>query len=493
MLSWETFLDKKFTLRTQNYFYTLPFFVEKACGKVSVRIHNFTLDDSIESFRQDFLFRKYCDHPAVDSSKQVLLRPSFPDIIETIFQQSIYLHLYDPQEQLWGRWKPGNCELVFTSKKANQPLPVGRWSMVVVSTALPEVNVRFHFQVEAFPLCEESVVTPLHPFSSSNPEEKQEERWYIGELHEHPSQTKTHDDIHLIQRYEKLGFQFLAYSEHDQGIALNEDSASKICLLPSQEIRTPNGHAMLFGLSEFLRWYEEGKCLSLREIISETHSRRGLFCLLHPFSVHLDPSGPRWKEDEEWLHIDLLEIWSGAWSQRFPEILKTFDLWDELLNRGLRIYGTSGKGSSVAMNDHTVDQLPKTVVFSEGANETDLLSALKQGRFYSTREPAINVWVESEYGGAMLGDELRLPVRAPFLIRIQISRMDRGYMRIFTNEGIYCEMPISSTKDFDQKFIETSKQETRWFRLEIYQYSRPIDELIAFTNPIFVRGISSIS
>lgn len=92
----------------------------------------------------------------------------------------------------------------------------------------------------------------------------------------------------------------------------------------------------------------------------------------------------------------------------------------------------------------------------------------------------------------MIGDELRLPVGEPYLMFLDVSLMDRsGFVKIKTNEGIYCEMPLSSTRETHIKFMETTKMGITWFRVEIYQYGRPLDELAAITNPIFIRGIVS--
>jgi len=117
---------------------------------------------------------------------------------------------------------------------------------------------------------------------------------------------------------------------------------------------------------------------------------------------------------------------------------------------------------------------------------------LKQGHFYATIEPALALRLESEYGEVLMGDEMKIPVDEPFLLQVDVSRIERGYLKIKTNEGIYCQMPVSSTHETHLKLYERARPGVQWFRLELYRFGQPLDELLAFGNPVFVRGFHPV-
>jgi hypothetical protein len=52
-------------------------------------------------------------------------------------------------------------------------------------------------------------------------------------------------------------------------------------------------------------------------------------------------------------------------------------------------------------------------------------------------------------------------------------------------------MPASSSRDSQLKFFERATMDVKWYRVEVYRYGRPLDELLAFSNPVFARGMVS--
>ncbi|MEW6237482.1 MAG: CehA/McbA family metallohydrolase [Candidatus Omnitrophota bacterium] len=448
----------------------------------------------------DSSFILYANHPDIQAAQKQMLKNEFSAVLHKIKKNSPSVLFFDPKKNFRGRWDASFSDWkTISAKKASDgfaagPVAAGEWKAQILVPALGGASLRAHLQVESSAEDEESSVSAMVYQWPDHEPQAGDERWYIGELHEHTSNSNgALSPEATADLYKSLDYQFLALTDHDFRPLATFGKTPPLELIRGQEIRTFFGHALLLGIKDYLRWRSENEPFDLDVLIYETHRLGGLFCALHPFAMSADGKSDSWQGAEaSWSRIDLLEIWPGRWRQRFPEILKALDLWDSLLNRGLRIYGVCGKGSGVPMNERSVETLPKTAVFSEGPNETELLGALKQGRFYSTREPGVSFWAYSNHGGAMMGDELRLPAGEPYQLVLDVSLMEkRGFVRIKSNEGIYCEMPLSSTKDSHLEFIEFSKTEVRWFRAEVYQYGRPLDELAALTNPIFVRGVMS--
>ena len=314
--------------------------------------------------------------------------------------------------------------------------------------------------------------------------------WMIGELYE--TTTRSNGALSVNQTlaaYHKQDSGFVVLADENQPPLDAYSFDPGLSVIRGQSLHTPESKALLLGVKERIDWKDDEGGKSLYSLVRETHTAEGLFCLAEPFAQENNP----WLENEDSASlIDLLHIWPGQWELRQPEIQKALQHWDKLLNQGVRIYGMAGKGPQGRTDGDEALRIPKSVVFSQGPGETALLSALKQGRFYSTVEPAVSLWTESAHGGAMMGDEMRLPIGTPYLLYLTISQMVKGgFFTIRTNEGIYCQTPYSTRKDTTFKLVGSAHSGWQWFRLEIYQFARPLDRLIAFSNPIFIRGILS--
>ena len=451
--------------------------------------------DGIESF-----FQQYAQHSGVSDEQREAVFESFSPFFTNSDKFAPAVLLMDPSDTFRGRWDPsfsGWKEIGLHDSSdgfKNGDIPPGEWSIVIYSYAQVIKNETLSVEIGVSAVAPESTVqSELIPIQEEIVNEVNL-AWYVGELHEHTlkgSGSKTPEDT--ISTYTELGYTFLTLTDHDVPPLSELYVEPDLSLIRGQEIQWNFGHALLIGVHD---WFPPNPSESpehLDDIIHDVHVCGGLFCVVHPFAQRMDVPKPSWNlPSTNWGLIDLLEIWPGRCSQRFPEILKTFDLWDRLLNQGIRIFGTCGKGSHLPADKDVLERSPKTLVLSEGQSETQILAALKQGHFYSTTEPAVTVYVESEHGGGYMGDELRLPVRADFLLRVEISQLERAFLRIKTNKGVYCEMPASSVHETKLKFYEHAAPGVQWFRVEVYRYNRPIDELLAFSNPVFVRGMMSV-
>jgi hypothetical protein len=442
---------------------------------------------------------RYLDHPSLNVEQKNLAVSHTKESISHLKGNWGTVHLFDSRQNFRGRWDSGFCDWKYVAGDWASPgfmkgaLPTGQWSAYIfVSAHAPaDLKIDFHMdwtdEIQSAPaMLSKNISEFEYPVG--------ELCWHVGELHEHTTRSSGNLSLEeTIGIYQELGYHFLALTDHDVPPICSFPASTTMGITRGQELETFHGHALLLGTGEQICRHQNGHPRMIDNLIIDTHNSNGLFCVVHPFSMSPTGSAPAWVFSETaWRHVDLLEIWPGKWKDRFPEIMKAFDFWDSLLNQGIRIVGVCGKGSKGRMNHELVEQLPKMLVYAESRSETHILSGLKQGRCYATIEAAITFWLESEYGGAMIGDELRLPVGEGFLMRLEVSCLPSGgFLRIKSNEGIFCEMPLSSVHDTNLKLIETAKPEIRWYRVEIYRYGRPLDELLGFTNPIYVRGVVS--
>ncbi|MBI1390053.1 MAG: hypothetical protein GC154_16550 [bacterium] len=446
-------------------------------------------------------FDRYIAHPDVTPEQADLIREPFSRAYLDSALAGTGLFFFDGAGAFRGRWDASfDGWKLIESDYASEgfrpgPIEPGVWR---VSASFP----RSHHAIAALIRVEaSSTLAPREPsihlyaIDETFPEEEDPSQWRIGELAADTGRSRgALSVIETLSAFSCLGYGFAALADADQPPLASFTVDPGLSVIRAQRLRTFDGDAIALGAREWISWRDENSVKTLAHLARETHLNEGLFCVSQPFSPRQCGEFSPWiARLEEWAMVDLLEIWLGVWDQRFPEIMNAFDLWDELLSLGLRIYGTCGKGPSGPPDEESASAWPKTVVYAQGASETALLSALKEGRFYSTVEPAVALWTESESGGAMMGDEMRLPVGAPYWLRLTVSQMQRGgYLVIKTDQGIFCQTPYSTRHETSLKFIMTAESEPHWIRVEIYQYGRPLDRLLAFTNPIFVRGMLSV-
>jgi hypothetical protein len=501
MANWNLIFSQSIEIPKERSPFSLAIYFEVDSGIRRLRLSCQTIPSIIteEPERAAQAFQDYVDHPAIQSQQKDLLCDSINKAFYQMDNSAPAALLFDSSDTFRGRWDP-----TFSGRKEigewrsadgfeSGEIRDGKWTLLIYTPNPVAQAFRRHITIETSTEPDECSERSENLSIQNDLLHEVNLAWFVGELHEHTTRSSGFSSPdETVTIYENLGYHFLALTDHDYPPLRYIKQTPPITLLRGQEIQWPFGHALLLGIHEWFPPNPHEKIDHLREIIHEVHALGGLFCALHPFAMQADCQRPFWPIPlSQWNLIDLLEIWPGSWCKRFPETLKSFDFWDRLLNQGHRIFATCGKGSSEPAEIEILEKSPKTIVLSEGQSETQILSALKQGHFYCTSEPAVSIHVESEYGGAFMGDELRIPNLAPFILYVDINQMERAFLRIKTNKGIYCETPAASARDTKLKFYEHASAEIQWFRVEIYRYGRPLDELLAFSNPVFVRGMVS--
>ncbi len=475
--------------------HTISFEVPK--GTEQLRIYSSSQFVSLSSKKLNLLYSQYTSHPAVSPEHKKTFRPIFDQLYLHHFRGGFTLHFYDSEEQFRGRWDPSFQEVKEIQRFSASngfvagPISPGEWSIVVFMADTQNQTVELSIQIDATEEPGEAQPPPSwHPVPQVQAG-MGKRQWLIGELHEHTTRSTGHfSPEETVHTYFNFGFGFLALTDHDHQPLSGLLKEPRIGLIVGQEIETPLGHALSLGIRERITPYENNHFLDISTLISLTHKQDGLFCALHPFALDADGKYPSWRwMNTDWHQVDLLEVWPGKWKERFPEVLKALDFWDSLLNQEIPIFAICGKGGHIEMNEECGMELPKTVLLTEGTSETALLTALKLGRFYMTIEPAVSLWAETHDQVANLGGEITLRTGQPFLLHLECNQLDRAYVRIKSSQGVILEMPLSSVRDTHHQFTLRAETGFNWYRAEVYRYQRPMDELLALTNPVFVRGM----
>lgn len=334
---------------------------------------------------------------------------------------------------------------------------------------------------------------------SDDPREKQ---WYKGNTHAH-TELSGHGDAspdHVAAWYHDLGYNFLILSEHNifidpDSVNLPADRREDFILIPGEEVTGQEViHTTAMNIQGLVNWHtdHEHKHEIIQSHVDSTIEAGGTPILNHPnfrWAVSADDVLP-----VERLH--LFELYNGH-----PEVQNfgdhehpsTEEIWDDLLTRGMLIYGVS---SDDAHDFHRWDETYSNpgrgwvMVHADELSPNAVTQAMRRGDFYATSGIVLSA-VERE------GDAYRIAVdvgateeelRSPYLIGDRVVKAQpvrRGEYEIsFVGEQ---GAVLKTVKDAVASYPVSNDQS--YVRARI-TYRRPaegggVEAFYAWTQPVF--------
>ena len=198
--------------------------------------------------------------------------------------------------------------------------------------------------------------------------------WLRGNLHTHSTNSdgeKTPEE--LAQIYGAKGYDWLCISDHD---FITEKPASfpeEMVFVPGNEITARGSHLLHIGAEDLV--YPDPNRESVIRRISET---RGLCILNHP---NWERDYNHWPQGvlESMPKYDGIEIYNAV-IRRHPGSPLATDRWDQLLSKGIRVWGYAnddahlGADCGIAWN---VASCPRR-------DAPTIMDSLRRGRFYAS-------------------------------------------------------------------------------------------------------------
>ncbi|MGQ9631722.1 MAG: CehA/McbA family metallohydrolase [bacterium] len=369
-------------------------------------------------------------------------------------------------------------------------LPPGGWRLELEVHAV--VTERCDFSLEVFAIRGEEGEFPkigVVGRGEKSQDPSADYRWYAGELHVHSVHSDGSSTIpRIIERARREGYDFIALTDHNTVSGHRElEGVTDFPVIRGIEFTTFYGHATALGLREFVDWRRDGKAKDINSLIAEVRSRGALFSIAHPYEIG-DPicTGCRWKfSNVDFDSVDLMEIWSGAQPDQAVQFANNLALWDELLNRGKRIVGISGR------DWHNADEKPKglvarTHVWASGPSEDEIIRGLRRGNVYVSGGPHLDFSIENGSGRGIPGDSLLSSSDERLHLKVEVDSIDRqGKFQIVRDGGIWRESDLPPRGKFSAEFEDTAGG-GKWYRCQIVNRDAKIPFLLAFTNPVFV-------
>jgi predicted metal-dependent phosphoesterase TrpH len=302
--------------------------------------------------------------------------------------------------------------------------------------------------------------------------------WYSGDDHTHSTFSDGHSTIEQnVYSAKAKGLTFLNCTDHN---TVMQKEAVERCVSPDflpmvgSEVTTYAGHALALFCDEVIPWdsLKESTLEDAQAIIDNINrakSGTAVSVIAHPFY----PGGSwKWPEVKRMLGY---EVFNGFNPYRSRQTLRAFQLWDQKLNEGVRVYGFANSDSHIK---EMVGRLRICVQVRE-LTQASLREAVRAGRFYGSNGPDLRLTIDS----VPMGDSLNVPFKKKVHIDMTAYSVDGlDSVRLIKNGSVY-----KSFKYLDYKRKATIQLVDEvvpgdYFRLEV---NDRLDQ-IAFSNPIFI-------
>jgi len=396
----------------------------------------------------------------------------------------IRFFLYDPQGTYLGEanysYESSQNIIFINSKTATSGLhPIsinpGNWLIEIQMGNIVSQKVNFRIDIEFKP-------------NNSYLQSKKNAIWKKGLFHVHSNHSDGKDSVEgLMNHFHTRGYDFFALTDHNLIYGWQDyESPHPISILPGIEMGAHKGHCLGIGIKRQIDWrFPNGTVKPINDLIDEVHRQGGVFGIAHPFCIDFPVSIPcHWDyEETDYGRVDFIEIWTYPFICRRQEIRKAFQFWDQLLNEGIRISGSS------SIDLHDISQSPQEEPFPwmsihcPSSNPNNLIESIRSGSFYSTNGPEIDLQLSSNSTTIILGETLL--VQDEITLHCQINQDDfKGHLHIISDGKIVRRVFI---KDGIPYKIKLEKKETpsKWLRTELY-YDEQSNYLATFTNPFYI-------
>jgi hypothetical protein len=261
--------------------------------------------------------------------------------------------------------------------------------------------------------------------------------WYRGDSHLH---TVYSDGKRLPSEVaagaRAAGLDFMISTDHNTSSShavWGEYAGADLLVITGEEVTTRNGHWLALGLpaGTWIDWRYRSRDDRFARFARQVHRNGALVVPAHPYCPYIACQFKFGYED-----ADAVEVWNGPWTYDDESAV---DTWDAMLGEAMRTGGDwlPAMGNSDAHSEPQVIGLPQTVVHADDLNRDAILAGIKAGHSWIAESSSVALGLTATGHGrqAGIGETLELPLGAPVDVRVDVSGVPNGTVRIITDEG----------------------------------------------------------
>ncbi|MDX1449431.1 MAG: CehA/McbA family metallohydrolase, partial [Acidimicrobiia bacterium] len=298
----------------------------------------------------------------------------------------------------------------------------------------------------------------------------------------------------FIAEAEREELDFFAITDHNTWSYPAFAHSEHVLVIPGIEVTMPYGHFNVFSVDAtepdwvstlpdpgpVMRDDQAGAAVDLVETIARQRLPASInHPLLFPWEW-VDPAAPL-------TAFRYLEVWNDpTWPENRLANPAALAMWTRWLQAGLRITALGGsdfhnpektvRGDGVTVDGHRVG-MPRSYVNATANTREAILSAADAGRVYVTMGPRLELAVETESGVAEIGDEV--PAGDGAMVVHARCHGGQGSLDLrLVADGNTVATSAGTNPGIEHRWTGPRPS---WLRVEVVQ----VDEVIAFTNPIY--------
>jgi hypothetical protein len=422
---------------------------------------------------------------------------------------AIDLGLFDGER--FRGWSGGNkssftvSETDATPSYLPGPVQPGRWTLILGVPSIRE-GVRSEFTASVY-FARSGDLPSISTFSQVPL--RNIPAWYRGDLHMHDAHS---DGSCLSQSGKKVpcplyktvetaaqkGLDFIAISDHNtssQFDAMRELQPyfDHLLLLPGREITTFQGHANVFGTTEFIDFRLTSSYVpDINHLLKQVQDLHGVFSINHPGL----PSGEicmgcGWTApNTDFSRVTAIEVINGD-PREGPG--SAISLWEEQLNKGFRLTGIGGSDNhdaDIPRDERSAIGRPTTVIHAPDLSERALLDGIKAGHVFidaeGTKDRVLEFEAKTDSDVVSMGDSIHAAARQNVHFTLKMIALQGAYPEVIEDghsTGLIEKK--ACTKADETKGIDyVSDGQKHWFRVNVRSTS---GLLLIIGNPIYLN------
>jgi hypothetical protein len=333
--------------------------------------------------------------------------------------------------------------------------------------------------------------------------------WYRGDLHMHDAHS---DGSCLSESGQKVacplyktvesavrrGLDFIAISDHNttshyDAIRELQPYFDNVLLLTAREITTFQGHANVYGTTEFIDFRLTSPYVpEINQLLKRVQDLHGVVSINHPGL----PSGEScmgcgWTApNTDFGRVTAIEVVNGDLREGPGSGIS---LWHEQLNKGFHLTGLGGSDNHDAdlpPSARSAVGRPTTVIYAETLSEHAILDAIRAGHVFidveGTRDRAIEFTAKSHLSAALMGDSITIPAGQQIHFTVKMTTLQGAYPEII-QDGLSTALIDKSVFNKEQEtreFDYMSNGGKHWFRVNVRSKD---GSLLMVGNPIYLN------
>jgi len=331
--------------------------------------------------------------------------------------------------------------------------------------------------------------------------------WFRGDLHMHDA----HSDgsctseagkrvpcplYKTVEAAAARGLDFIAITDHNTMAhfdAMRELAPyfDKMLLIPGREITTFDGHANVFGTTEFIDFRLGSKYVpTFNNLLNEVEEKHALISINHPgLPTGAACMGCGWSvKDTDFSRVHVIEAINAG---RADGPRSGVPFWQQRLNDGFRVTAVGGSDNHNASYEPEHESAigrPTTVVYAANLSETAVLAGVRAGHVFvdteGTHDRAIDFTAAEGAQKAGMGDQMKVSAGEKVHFVLTLKNLTGAHAEV-VRDGVVEPLGDTAKEPIElREFDQISDGKRHWVRVNV----RGADgRLLILGNPVYLN------